>query len=285
MNPELTRQARNAAELARSLELGLSSANPVAKSAAALAADCLELAVSPFAWQSGHEIVRDLGVRELRESVQRDCASALRMAAECARRLAVHGGSAERHAAIAVRLEQLEANLRRTTAGLDACEQQIIDRVAEPRLAEISLQQRSANLQVTPSEQMSRLKTISADLERRLADAAERRAELSSAEARLREAEEETRANSVGLTKVETALQLARRDLESIKRSLREAEFERDDLDTDRKNASQRLEQVRRELEALRDDPRDAIRDAVRRAIAILPADSFDHAVGGSHAG
>jgi chromosome segregation ATPase len=285
MNPELTQRAKAAAELARSLELGLSSANPVAKSAAALAAECLELAVSPFAWQSGHEVVRDLGVRELRESVQRDCASALRLAAESARRLGVHGGSAERHAAIAARLEQLEANLMRTTAGLDACEQQIIDRVAEPRLAEISLQQRNASLRLTPSEQVSRLKELSADLERRLADAAGSRAALGAVEARLREAEEETRANSVGLAQAEAALQLATRELESIKRALRDAEFTRDDLEIDRRNASERLAQVRRELEALRDDPRDAVRDAVRRAIVLLPADSFDRAVGGSNAG
>jgi len=285
MNPELTQRAKAAAELARSLELGLSSANPVAKSAAALAADCLELAVSPFAWQSSHEIVRDLGVRELRESVQRDCASALRLAAESARRLGVHGGSAERHAAIAARLEQLGANLRRTTAGLDSCEQQIIDRVAEPRLAEISLQQRNASLRLPPSEQVSRLKALSADLERRLADAAGRRAALGSAEARLREAEEERRANSAGLAQAESALQLATRELESIKRALRYAEFARDDLEIDRRNASERLAQVRRELEALRNDPRDAVRDAVREAIALLPADAFDRAVGGSNAG
>jgi chromosome segregation ATPase len=281
MNPELTQRAKNAAELARSLELGLSSANPVAKSAAALAAECCELAVSPFAWQSGHEIVRDLGVRELRESVQRDCASALRLAADSARRLCVHGGAAERHAAIAARLAQLEANLRRTTAGLDACEQQIVERVAEPRLAEISLQQRSANLRLAPSEQVARLKALSAELERQLAAAAESRAALSSAEARLRQAEEETSANSMGLAQAEAALQVSQRELESIKRTLAEVEFKKDDLDADRRNASQRLQQVRRELEALRDDPRDAIRDAVRRAIAVLPRDSFDRTVGG----
>ena len=279
MNPALDKKAKDGAAIARSLANEIGAGSPVAKSAAALAAECLELAVAPFSWQAAHEIVRDLGIRSLRESVQRDGAAALLIAADSARRLGVHGASAERHAAVATRLEQLAANMMRAGAGLDQCEEQIIDRLEEPRLAQISLQDRAANLRIDPSAQHNRIKQLSAELERTIADASEGRASVAARESQISQAREEIRANVTKLAAAESELDRLRHELNSCARALSEVEFKRDDLERSRDGARRRLEQVRDELEGMRDDPRDAIRDAVRRAIALLPSDAFDLAV------
>lgn len=283
MNPALEQRARDGAAIARSIASEISSSNPVSKSAAVLAADCLELAVAPFSWQSAHDIVRDLGVRSLRESVQRDCAAALLIAADSARRLAVHGASAERHAGIASRLEQLASDLMRVGAGLDQCEVTIIDRLKEPRLAQISLQQRVADLRLVPSTQNNRIRQLSTELEKELAQASESRALLTARESLLNHAREELRANAATLAAAESELERLKREAESTSREISDMEFLLDDLRRSREQATQRLTQVRAELESMRADPRDSIRDAVHRALALLPSDAFDQSVGSAH--
>jgi hypothetical protein len=285
MYPALHTKAKDGAALARVIASEIGASSPVAKAAAALAADCLELAVSPFSWQQSHDIARDLGVRSLRESVLRDCAAALLIAADAARRLGVHGASAERHSAISSRLEQLSADLMRAGAGLDQCEEKIIERLAEPRLAEISLEDRAKNMRSEPSLQTNRIKRLSAELEEALAEAAESRATVSAHESQLAQAREQLRSNETMLTAISAELERLELEKASALRALSDTEFARDDLRQCRESAIRRLEQVRTELEGMRSDPRDSIRDAVHRALALLPSDAFDRAVGGTHEG
>jgi hypothetical protein len=285
MNPALHMKARDGAEIARAVAREIGASSPVAKAAAALAADCLELAVSPFSWQQSHDIARDLGVRSLRDSVLRDCAAALLIAADAAGRLGVHGASAERHAAISVRLEQLSSDLIRAGAGLDQCEEAIIERLEEPRLAELSLEDRARKLRCEPSSQNNRIRKLSAELERALADAAESRAAVAAHESQLAEAREQVRANQALLTAAVADLERLQLETDSTLKAITDTEFARDDMRQTRKAALDRLERVRMELEGMRDDPRDLIRDAVQRALALLPLDAFDRAVGGTHEG
>ena len=285
MNPALHTKAKDGAALARAVANEIGASSPVAKAAAALAADCLELAVSPFSWQQSHDLARDLGVRSLRESVLRDCAAALLIAADAARRLGVHGASAERHSAFSERLEQLASELMRAGAGLDQCEEKIIERLEEPRLAEISLDDRARKLRCEPSLQTNRIKRLSAELEQALANAAESRATVSARESQLAQAREQLRSSEAMLTATSADLERLQLEIAAALRALSDTEFARDDLRQSRESAAKRLEQVRMEFEAMRDDPRDAIRDAVHRALALLPPDAFDRAVGGTHEG
>jgi chromosome segregation ATPase len=228
-------------------------------------------------------MVRDLGVRSLRQSVLRDCAAALLIAADAAKRLGVHGASAERHAAFALRLEQLASELVRAESGLDQCEEQIIERVKEPRLAELSLEDRASNLRSEPTIQNSRIKRLSEQLEVALRNAAESRAAIAAREAQISNLRDEVRKHEVTLTATTAELERLQHEVATTIQAISDLEFRRLDLTNSRDKAVLRLAEVRAELEGLRNDPRDSIREAVHRAIAELPADAFDRSVGGDH--
>jgi chromosome segregation ATPase len=284
MNPEFTRMAQDAATTARRLAHGIGSANPVAKASAALAAECLEGSVSPHAWQASHEIVRDLGVVQLRESLLHDCATALRLAADAARRLKVHGVPTARSSEFDTNLEQLAAAVLRTTSGLDACETAIANRIAEPRLTEISLERRHAALRLAPTSMHARLAQLSADVERALAESAQLRGAIAALEEQHLEAANAVQRLSKEHERLEGEVERTRRDLKSTETTIAKLEHERHDAEHDRSHAAERLRQVRAQLEALRSDPRDAIREAVAKALRQLPDDAFDRSVGTVHA-
>lgn len=284
MNPELTRMAQDAAATARALTLAIGSANPVAKASAALAAECLEYSVAPHAWQASHDIVRDLGVVPLRETLLQDCAAALRLSADAARRLKVHGVPTARSGEFDTHLEQLAAAILRTTSGLDACEAAIANRIAEPRLAEISLERRHAALRLAPTAMHTRLAQLSADVERALAASAQLRGAIAALEDQHLEATNAVQRLSQERERIQGDLERTRRDLQSIETSTSRLTQEQHDTEHDRSHATDRLRQVQQQLAALCDDPRDAIREAVAKALRQLPADAFDRSVGTTHA-
>jgi len=283
VNPDLVHKARNGAAQAKALADALGSANPVASAAAALAAECLELSVAPFAWQSSHAIVRDLGVVPFRESLLRDCAFALRLASDAARRLGIHGASASRTEEMTARLEHLASAIQRAAGGLDTCEDAIAVRIAEPRLAEIALESRLAALQFTPNEHNLRLARLSKEVESALAVSAEARASVASLEERHRDAIEQAQRLTLERERLEDEIRRASQDVQVLDTSLGQLEQQRHDTEHDRERAADRLAKVRVELEALRQDPRDRIRDAVARALQQLPDDAFDCSVEGAH--
>ena len=283
MNPELTRMAQDAATTARKLAHELGSANPVAKASAALAAECLECSVSPHAWQDSHGIVRDLGVVQLREALLHDCATALRLAADAARRLKVHGVPTARSSEFDTQLEQLTSAILRTTSGLDVCETAIGDRLAEPRLAEISLERRNTALRLAPASMHGKLAKLSDDVHRALAESARLRAEIAALEEQHDDATSTVQRLSERRRGLEAELEGTRRELKSTETTVANLAHEQHDAEHDRCHAAERLQQVRLELHALRDDPRDAIRDAVARALRQLPDDEFDRSLGAAH--
>jgi chromosome segregation ATPase len=279
MNPEQKSTAETNAERARRLAAEIGTSRPVAKSAAELAAACFELASSGFAWSARHELVRDLGTIPSRESVLREAAEALRLASRSMSRLAIHGASGVRSQDVSERLRDLAKSIRQSTSQLDACERELAERIDQPRLAEIALENRRASLRTDPTPQILRIERLAKEVESMQAAADGLAAQVASLEDRKRRATD----HAAGLESDRSRLAESIKRLESETREteteIARLEHRKADLTQERARAHARLAAVRHELESLRDDPRDRIREAVRRALAEMPPDSFDRSV------
>jgi|GEM_PF-6031224 len=281
MNPALILKAKCGEEAAQHVANAIGSDQPLAKAAASLAAECLRLTTAPFSWQLSHELIQDLGVYSLRKRLLCECSGALMLAADAARRLAVHGTSGAPSEVTAARLEELGLAIRRSLQGMDTCEEVIRERIAEPRLAELSLEQRKTELHIDPTAQSNRLAQLAKEVEQAETALANQRGSAALMEERHRDAKTEERILETRCQQLEENLVRVQGEMRKLDSKAKDLEQQRDGNEQNLASASSRLVTVQRELEAMRNDPRDVIRDAVCRAIQQLPNDALDTAVEG----
>lgn len=280
MTPQQSAAIRSAiAEISR-LADQLPSAQPLPKAACELAAASLDFANACPTWVAGHEFIRDCGVTRWRDSAAGECARAMQIVAAGLRSLSVHRIDASRDDNLAERLDATAKALATAIEELGRCEEALKDRIAEPRLAQLDLEQRRRNLMATPTSSKDALLQLSRKLEEQQRIHTQATALEQSLASQLKAATEAlARTNTlVAATKSEIASVCAQHDSLELASKAADAEVRgrRRDLQTVEAN----LQEVRQQLEALRSDPRQSIADAVQRALLELPADAFDRSAG-----
>ncbi len=276
MKPLSQSSGRQVAAAARALADALPGSAAVGRAAAKLAAACLELAEAPLDWIETHDLVRDAGVRPSREEFVGETARALVLTAECIRMLAVHGGLPGNLDGLPQRLAEFAQELGSSFGAMARIEAALADRLAEPRLAELGLEERRRRLTADPTVQIGRIRQLASDVD-----------DLRQRDDNLR-AREESLAAAYAELQMEMEVRLSRLDelgrgIEAMKGRIAErddatrvVERERISLADNLRTADAVLARTREELEALRNDPRHAVRERVRAALLVLDSSSPD---------
>lgn len=281
MNPALREGLRAASALTAELAGSAGALGPLARAAAALAGACLEQAAAAPGWLGSHELVRDQGIKTLREGLVRETANALLLTRAAFERLAVHSHDAKAAEQMHERLAGLAEDLARLCGGMDHCERELRERVAEPAVATIDLQGRRAALRANPDLRTKEL----AELVREVDGLRTKREKEDFAVEALRREEHAQREARRALQKederLQAELQTLRREIQRWEGEAKDLKQQLYDLEQDRSRIGVRLAIVRGELESLREDPRDRVRTAVAAALRLLPDDALDQAIGG----
>lgn len=277
MTPSQTQEANQCRATLQRLSTQLPAAGVVERAACEVAASCIDVLIAGRAsWVQAHAIVPDLGVKQLRTSTEQLGARSMTLAADALRRLAIHGSSGSGELLVADRLDDLARALLRTTNGLDRCEMAMRERLEEPTLTILALSQRRDALRSNPAAQLTELRQLAAELARE-----REQHDLSAIE------ESTIRAQWTGLAQQVADAMQRRSQLEiecaRLNHSLEEYAAEESkgtaalaSLNDDLARVHRRVAAVRTQLEALRTDPREEIRDAVKHALKALPQDAFD---------
>ena len=178
-------------------------------------------------------------------------------------------------------LTELADELARICGGLDRCESELRERIAEPAVAAIDLQQRRASLKASPDARTAQL----AELVREVDALRTKREQHDLATEALRRAErgelEKLRALQGEDAQLHGDTEALKKEITRRAGEVAELEQKAFDLRQDRDRIDGRLAVVREELGALREDPRDAVRAAVTAALRLLPLDALDRGLGG----
>lgn len=281
MTPSQTQEANQCSATLRRLSTQLSASAVVERAACEVAASCLEILVAGrSSWTQSHSIIPDLGVTQSRISTEHLGARAMTLAADALRRLALHGSNGTSELFIADRLDELARAILRATEGLDRCEQAMLDRLEEPVLSVIALTQRRDALRSRPALQLTELRQLSAEVARereqhdaRAIEENAIRAEAAELAQHLADATQRRAQLDAGCAQLKASIaQHATEESKSIAALT--------SLNDDLLQTSERVAVVRIQLNALREDPREEIRNAVTRALQALPADAFDRTMG-----
>lgn len=281
MNAALRERLRDARALAAELAGGAGASGPLARAAAAMAGACLEQAAAAPGWLGSHDLVRDQGIKTLREGLVRETVNALLLARAAFERLVVHSHDSKAAEQMHASLAGLANELARLCGGLDHCELKLRERIAEPAAAAIDLQGRKVALRASPDLRTQQL----AELVREVDDLKTKREKEDFAVQALRREEQTQREARRALQKEDERLQAyletLRQEIERWKRKTEDLKQQAYDLEQDRTRIGAHLAIVRGELESLGEDPRDRVRAAVAAALRLLPSDALDKAIGG----
>ena len=280
MTPQQSATIRAAIEDLRRLAHQLPSAQPLPKAACELAAASLDFASASPKWVAGHEFVRDCGVIRWRDSAARECARAMRVAADGLRFLSVHRIDAASDGFLAGQLDAVVQVLTETIAELGRCEEALKERVAEPRLAQIDLEQRRNNLQATPASSRDDLRRLSQKLEEEQRMHTESTACEHSLTSQIKIATDALARTNAIVVAAESEIANMTAQHNALEQVSKAADAEIRARKRDLESVEARRREVRQQLEALRSDPRQSIADAVHRALRELPADAFDRSAG-----
>ena len=259
-----------ACALARALSDSLPENAKVGRAAALLAAECLEIAEPAPGWLDTHAVVRDLGIMEERERLLAATASLLLLASECVRTLGVHGGARESDADISGRTTEAMRAAQDALGKMHLLEVELASRLEEQTIAERTLHTRRQRLDADPSPQLSRIKQLANEvqrIQRRIVELEKQECELDERKSLLSRSNADLEDRIEGIRTDQSTLQ-ARHDTALREITIREAE--RAALVEALEGAEARLREVHGQLKSLGEDPRELVRERVRRALQAL---------------
>ncbi len=274
-----------ACALAKALSDSLPADATVGRASALLAAECLEIAESAPGWLDTHAIVRDRGIVEDRERLLAATARLLLLASECVRTLGVHGGARGSGADIAGRTTEFIRAAQDSLGKMNLLEEELASRLEEPTVTERTLDARRQRLDADPSPQLARIKRLAnevARIEGRIIELENQEYTLDERRSLLFRRCADLEARIEGIRADQATLQ-SRHD--EVLREISAREAERAALAESLEGAELRLREVRGQLESLRRDPRNLVRERVRRALQALESPIHDDARPREHPG
>lgn len=261
---------RQAAAAARALADALPGSATLGRAVTQLAIACLEVAEAPVDWLEAHDLVRDADVRLVREKLADETARALALAAECIRMIAVHGGMPASIDELASRLRQSAQVLGGVLEAMERIELDLAACIAEPRLAELSLEERRRRLSFDPTAQMARIRRLAGEVESMMRQDDDLRMQEESLAGKRSALQAESESRQQRLDELERRIATLKGQIVAREDAARAAERERGALADKLRTADADLARVRGELDALRDDPRQAVRARVQAALQAL---------------
>jgi hypothetical protein len=261
---------RQAAAAARALADALPGSAQLGCAAAQLAIACLDVAEAPSDWLEAHDLVRDAGVRRVRETLAGETARAFALAGECVRMMAIHGGLPASVDGLPQRLTDLAKAVGVALGAMARVEIELADRIAEPRLAELSLEDRRKRMSVDPTALITRIRQLAGNVENLKRQDDDLRGHEESLSGKHEALQKELAARQRRLDELDLGIAALKGQIAERGEAARVAERERLALADRLRTADADLARVHRELEELRNDPRQAVRARVQAALLAL---------------